>query len=613
MTTLIATKIYTTVTFAPVQGFIEKSRKLRDLYGSSFILSYLAWCICLTAESKGHKVISPALPNVTQGMPNQIIVEGAFAAADAEAALNAAWQSVVATSRGWIESKLPEYKKSYGKFDWERSWGQWANHAWEFFCVQGQPGDNITDVRRSLNNRKHSRNWKIPNWTGESSTLSGIDGICYPGMDFYNPKTYRYSVHKTEIKTFFTRLCYEIGKAYATESDVERPTGNLEKLYSHLGEPIINPREELSIPELIKRLITIKAVNTDLLNYLQNNEHWKSLKIPAFEHCSDRYQNIDKDLEQLVEDLSPKSFSALDRKDPLNKRWQGWFLGDGDNAAGYMKGRARQSNETNQLNQFSHTMRDWGDWFKKNSPPHCRVIYAGGDDFMGIFHNPRQQIPPSDCIQWLSTFKPQIWQYNSAKPITVSIGFVWAAPDVPQREVLQHCRDAESDAKKAGRDRVALRILFNSGNHLQWICPWVLLEQGLLTAYCDRSGETGFQANWTHFYQDVAHLQARHAFKGNQLTIAQKLFGVYFPEKASLLATPNNHKGWNDEWWNQYDEDGTVTASGILGDRANFTNNNARDGELNQTKVNDAINDWVINLAKAGFHLCSATLSSSSR
>jgi len=29
---------YTVITFAPVQGFIEKSRKLRDLYGASQIL-----------------------------------------------------------------------------------------------------------------------------------------------------------------------------------------------------------------------------------------------------------------------------------------------------------------------------------------------------------------------------------------------------------------------------------------------------------------------------------------------------------------------------------------------------------------------------------------------
>ncbi|BAZ08050.1 hypothetical protein NIES3974_47190 [Calothrix sp. NIES-3974] len=39
------------ITFAPVQGFIEKSCKLRDLYGSSYLLSYLAWVICKAEKS----------------------------------------------------------------------------------------------------------------------------------------------------------------------------------------------------------------------------------------------------------------------------------------------------------------------------------------------------------------------------------------------------------------------------------------------------------------------------------------------------------------------------------------------------------------------------------
>lgn len=42
----------TIVTFAPIQGFIEDSRKLRDLYGSSFLLSYLAKSICEAAKKK---------------------------------------------------------------------------------------------------------------------------------------------------------------------------------------------------------------------------------------------------------------------------------------------------------------------------------------------------------------------------------------------------------------------------------------------------------------------------------------------------------------------------------------------------------------------------------
>jgi len=54
---------YTALTFAPVQGFIRSSRKLRDLYGSSLLLSHLAHAICADAASflgRSDAVISPA-------------------------------------------------------------------------------------------------------------------------------------------------------------------------------------------------------------------------------------------------------------------------------------------------------------------------------------------------------------------------------------------------------------------------------------------------------------------------------------------------------------------------------------------------------------------------
>ena len=117
-----------------------------------------------------------------------------------------------------------------------------------------------------------------------------------------------------------------------------------------------------------------------------------------------------------------------------------------------------------------------------------------------------------------------MWRkHGYAKDITVSVGFVWAAPGVPQRDVLQHCREAEKSAKSQGRDRLTIRILFNGGNWMEWVCPWWFLPD-VLKSYGDRSqGE-----KWTHIYNDVAMLEARHAFEGNQSEVALALFEVYF-------------------------------------------------------------------------------------
>ncbi|WP_413167932.1 Cas10/Cmr2 second palm domain-containing protein [Capilliphycus salinus ALCB114379] len=103
------------------------------------------------------------------------------------------------------------------------------------------------------------------------------------------------------------------------------------------------------------------------------------------------------------------------------------------------------------------------------------MIYAGGDDFLGVLYNTEKQISPGECLQWFCKFKSQVWHQPERKRITPSVGFVWAGPQVPQRDVLQHCHLAEKSAKRTGRDRIAFRILFNSGNHLEWVCPWWML------------------------------------------------------------------------------------------------------------------------------------------
>ena len=86
--------VYTAISFAPVQGFIEKSRKLRDLYGASQILSYISAKIVYRARNiDGVQVISPVPSadnsnmDLIQGLPNRILLEGRFSYNDAKSAI----------------------------------------------------------------------------------------------------------------------------------------------------------------------------------------------------------------------------------------------------------------------------------------------------------------------------------------------------------------------------------------------------------------------------------------------------------------------------------------------------------------------------------------------
>jgi len=605
---------YTAITFAPIQGFIEKSRKLRDLYGSSYLLSFLSQAVCLAANRHGCEVISPASPNITQGMPNQIIIRGNFPHDAAETSFFNAWEAVTETCRQWIECNVKgdtigdksEWTYQY----WKRDWGLWAKYAWEFFWVQGQPGDSITQVRQRLNERKRSRNWTGINWQGESSTLSGMDAIAWAGLgklgESGDPRKFNYQQDKEQIRKFYSQLSLALGQAFAKAVELNVSS----EKWQEYGEAFIDPREELSIPELTKRLITHQAIVQQLLAH------------KLFDRLPEMNTETHDLIQQIDRDLNPNGFRHLNRlpqkdSDRLPSErvfWQGWFIGDGDGASDYLKWLASQGDEAEKTHEFSHLMRQWGAEFKaeqldQSSKTYVskyfsgRVIYAGGDDFMGISYHPDQkQLEPKDCVHWFKTFKSNIWNGidHQPKPISASVGFVWAAPKIPQREVLQQCREAEKSAKQGGKDRIAFRILFNSGNYLEWLCPWWLLEEGLLESYCDRNNITGENANWAHIYNDVAVLESRHAFKGNQTEVALGLVEIYFGKGFRTLLADENYR------WNQEDDHKKRLFTGILGDRKQYSNtdrSNPSTTSLNPKQVCEAINNWVINLAKIGFYL----------
>ncbi|MEA5518791.1 type III-B CRISPR-associated protein Cas10/Cmr2 [Limnoraphis robusta] len=448
--------VYTVITFAPVQGFIEKSRKLRDLYGSSYILSFLSWVICQVAETQKLEVISPALPNITQGMPNQIILKGDVSPENLDLIkrrFNQAWRLIAESCQDWIENNIKTWTDSkeethlWNYSIWKRDWDLWKNHAWEYFEASGKPGESITQVRERINQVKTLRDWTGINWQGESSTLSGTDAIAYPDLGrIADPRHYNYPAERTKIQAFY------------------------EKLSLVLGESFIDLREQLSIPELIKRLITHEMIANRLKE-----------KLPLLE-IEDRADQIP----QIAKELNPASFKDLNRlKDSEDdeKYCTGWFLGDGDGAAKYFKQIGKQGIQAEEQGtlSFSQEMREWGKQLRDQQAEYLdhkgRMVYAGGDDFLGVLYKVEEPISPLECFQWFYQFKSQVWHQPKRKIITASVGFVWAGAQVPQRDILQHCHLAEKSAKSGGRDRIAFRILFNSGNYLEWVCPWWMLDK----------------------------------------------------------------------------------------------------------------------------------------
>jgi CRISPR-associated protein Cmr2 len=487
---------YTAVSFAPVQGFIEKSRKLRDLFGASLILSYLSQQLAEAASASSEcEVISPALIDIQEGMPNRILIRGLFERNEVEQTLIKAWDKVLTTCRTWIEADAFPHEA----FSWEHEWLKWKQYTWEIFWGHGKSPD---EAMRDLERRKLRRDWTGVNWTGDSSSLTGTDAIAGPhlGKEDKNPGHALSSTEKEALIGFYRQLAWVLDDPYKRAGAIIPNDQEPEGKY-------IAANERLSLPELVKRLVTLPKL---------------AKKIG-------------------MEDLG-EGFKDIYREPGY---WTGWFMGDGDKVGRKLKDISVEHGDDG-LKQFSNKMRHWGQTFQDNRDQFPegkgRVIYAGGDDFLGVIYSEKAEmsppkIKPQEAFGWLRTL-PNQWdclqiELKEAFEIdqTYSVGFVWAGHSVPQRDILQHCREAERRAKSLGRDRVTIRVVFNSGQYVQWTCPWDYLD--ILTKYCDREGKQ----NWSHVYSDWAQLKARNAIPNRKVkqnstdeSLAIALFNLYFSE-----------------------------------------------------------------------------------
>ena len=562
------TEEYTAVSFAPVQGFIEKSRKLRDLYGASLILSYLSSRIVQEALCLGLDVISPGLPNVQKGMPNRILIKGKFERNDVQNILLKEWQKILTICRDWIEDNLgipkdqycwsqPEDQKGKHKGEWER----WGSHTWEIFWGYGA---SIPDAMEDLETRKLKRDWTGINWIGESSSLTGTDAIAWHqlGKESNQPGQALTSDQKDQLELFYRRLSWLLDNP---EDRLQKSSLSLQALREYeeknpdTSGKYIAPNERLSIPELVKRLVTYDKIADQI------------------------------GMEKLKQKSSDPEFKEINRNAGY---WTGWFMGDGDKVGDKLQLLATKSED--QMKKFTDQMRTWGKDFEAKtdlfSKGKGRVIYAGGDDFLGVLYSEQTDQNPTsnklnrmEVLNWLLTL-PEHWQdlqkdleklgFKDDKRFTFSVGFVWAGHQVPQRDVLQHCREAEKRSKNLGRDRLTIRVVFNSGQFVQWTCPWKDLD--ILKKYRDRNGKTwGENPNWTHIYNDWAQLKARHGIRLQETVknsvkkdIPLALLNLYFDQIGEKI---------NEE--NRWDE--------IAGDNTNL-----------------AIVNWLNDLVQVGWQLC---------
>ncbi|MCS7226927.1 MAG: hypothetical protein NZ821_08055, partial [Gloeomargarita sp. SKYB31] len=120
-----------------------------------------------------------------------------------------------------------------------------------------------------------------------------------------------------------------------------------------------------------------------------------------------------------------------------------------------------------------------------------KVIFAGGDDFLLLgpiteavsltgdllklwrgMPNPVTQPLEPACDGWVQR-EGKVYPVPGEK-MDFSLGVVIAQRRIPQSLWHRNLNQAYKQAKNSGRNRVCVRVLFNSGQRLEWVCPWPL-------------------------------------------------------------------------------------------------------------------------------------------
>ena len=133
---------------------------------------------------------------------------------------------------------------------------------------------------------------------------------------------------------------------------------------------------------------------------------------------------------------------------------------------------------------------------------HGKVIFAGGDDFLLLgplteavsltseLHRlwqgkeilVAQAEEKTPLIQPLKEGWVKYWEDSGAetiypvpgKKIDFSLGVVIAQRRIPQSLWHRGLEEAYKEAKNQGKNRICINVLFNSGQSLNWVCPWPL-------------------------------------------------------------------------------------------------------------------------------------------
>lgn len=490
-------------TIGPVQGFVNQSRRTRDLWASSYLLSLLSEEAIKTIEDLGCKIIIPYLDKksvptksvydcapLMGNVPNRFIATGT-----SDDLAKAAKHSVEAVIKEWKEiadtvwNRFVIHCEALGNHTRE-IWDRQIDNFWEINWI-------ISENDTALDQRKNWRTTPATVEPGDHCTLMG---------DWQELSGYIRAHDRISQDKFWECLRgqQEIGLLDFNENERLCAIALIKRLYPKLinreavnwpstayiaAIPWLNqlaiklPNEGKNYAEAVHSLgesySTIKCLlehpnkkeTGDLFKLDGNFFHYHALAnpnaTPLKKGHSEEEEN--KTRNQLLEELKNLYEKMEDKPSPFYTV----LLMDGDSMGALLR-QARKENPTEEV-AVTRALAHFAQMVPNVVREHNGVpVYAGGDDVLALLpmrHALSCVIVLRDCFQ--TSFKDYCSE-SIARLATISAAIVFAHYHVPLRQVLKFAHELLEDIAKdrTGRDSLGVRVFKPSGIACEWSSPW---------------------------------------------------------------------------------------------------------------------------------------------
>ncbi len=489
-------------TFSPVQGFIEKSRKLRDLFASSYILSFLTEKLVEFVEKSGcGEVIYPQPFKETEealaNYPNRLVVkvkedcEGFGEELKKE--FEKTWEELVFGVIGLLN--LPERARLQMEMQ-TRNYFNVFYHLQDFVDKEGWLKElHINNIQNIPQADSYGYTYDLAEkYLGVKKTLRPYKALMYldKDKDGKYPHGCTLCGERPALAVDWKDLRKtKPAKAYLEEN--EKLCGVC--LTKRFAPRVLKDQYEINVPtfntvrdyawasfkeKLKKKKITLPHEVLELVSSIKGSEEYyhEPWKVEAdLLDPEDVYrlykETKDKEYLELYEELV--EFYRREKIKLPSNSYFALLMADGDNMGQWLGLQSELRKEklsedfhkqfSRSLSKFAHSMYE-----ESKSYDLClKLIYAGGDDLLAIAH-------PSVMIQFAkeasNKFKNVVDKDLAKKEPTISAGIVIGHEKENLRFLLEQVREAEKQAKKEGRNRLCIRVITRGSSPVSVVLQW---------------------------------------------------------------------------------------------------------------------------------------------